>query len=41
MCLTSVSLARHFAVGLHCPLTATPLKLTGDVEFVTMADFKD
>lgn len=30
MCLTSVSLARRLAAGLHCPLTATPLKLTGD-----------
>ena len=30
MCLTSVSLARRFAAGLHCPLTATPLKWTGD-----------
>ncbi len=30
MCLTSVSLARRFAAGLHCPLTTTPLKLARD-----------
>lgn len=28
MCLTSVSLARRFAAGLHCPLTAALLRLT-------------